>query len=177
MRLKHLILLAGLSLSALPMMADTIYTYTGEAYTNAGAPYTTSDFITGSFTSATVGDSETLATVTPVSFSFTDGVQTFDQGNSIVASFSITTDGGGAVTGWSILLNTGDGLLSSESVSGGTVADEVSDSTLSANAGNTGDPGTWVSELASPVPEPSALTFMGTGLVGVAGMARRRFSR
>src|SRR5262245_53389470 len=58
--------------------ADTIYSYTGNHFTMAASPYTTNDFISGSFDLATpLGNNVPLTAITPTSFSFSDGVQTF----------------------------------------------------------------------------------------------------
>ena len=50
MRLRLLLLSALLPVLPMPVLADTVYTYTGNPFIQAYAPYTTSDFVRGSFT-------------------------------------------------------------------------------------------------------------------------------
>ena len=70
----RVLMLAAL-LSVLPMLADTVYTYTGNPYTPAQSPYTSSDFISDAFMQP-----EPLApnldevALTPAVSNFNDGV-------------------------------------------------------------------------------------------------------
>jgi hypothetical protein len=70
--------------------ASETYTYDENLYTgviNAGMPpetYTLADKITGSFTlDAPLGDNQSLTFVFPTSFSFFDGLDTYNQSNVI----------------------------------------------------------------------------------------------
>ena len=68
----------GFVLSTSIAHADVTYTYTGNDFTNIAGPYTTSESISGTVTlsSALPDNQVTLLTVTPVSFSFMDGIHT-----------------------------------------------------------------------------------------------------
>ena len=88
--LKTLFLALGFVLAAAPVYADSYtYTYTGNDYTFAQPPYTTSMNVTGSFTLANplpanlpVGDITALTT----SWQFNDGVTIWS--SSDVASYT-----------------------------------------------------------------------------------------
>jgi hypothetical protein len=85
----------------------TTYTYTGDLYTTATAPYTTSDRVTGTITTANplppfLPLTDISAAV--ASLSFNDGVQTRTFANSFLCSVSVATDGAGNITAWDIRL-------------------------------------------------------------------------
>jgi hypothetical protein len=94
-----------------PLMAASIYTYTGNDFTTATGPVLTpGDSITGSFTVATpLAANLDEVSITPVSFSFTDGADVFSSTNpnigvcSCSPSFAdISTDASGtSLTGTS----------------------------------------------------------------------------
>jgi hypothetical protein len=93
------------ALGAAQSTADTTYTYTytGNPFTFAVSPYTTNDFISGSFDLATPLDNNLpLTDITPLSFSFSDGVQTYlSTDPRLVGSFpSIQTDASGTPSFW-----------------------------------------------------------------------------
>jgi hypothetical protein len=171
MRLRSWTLLAGLLLMTLPMLADTTYTYTGNAFT-AG-----SGAITGFFTvAAPLGNNLSFVTFTPASFSFSDGSVTLASGDPLITSDVFTafsTAANGNITSWAIQIGTSDNnvfLRTIANIPGNPVFDEGLPGGVNGN-----DPGTWSSSVASPVPEPSALILLGTGVLAVVGAARRRF--
>jgi hypothetical protein len=156
--------------------ADVVYTYTGNPFTNFGGtdacPSTCA--ITGSFTVAqaladNLSYDALVANVTPLAFSFTDGVHTLTQASDPAqAFFSIGTNGSGAIDHWDI------GILNSDSTGQLAFYDPNQDGFVqdysqfdpSSYAQNLNDPGTW---SASAVPEIStwAMMLIGMGLVGL----------
>jgi hypothetical protein len=153
------------ALSAAHTTADIIYSYTGNPFTMASSPNTTNDFISGSFDLATpLGSNFPPITISPLSFSFSDGVRTYTSTTSEVVFFVIQTDASGIPSGWlisasSLLFPT---LFSTSNAPGspiGLPADFVTDvPTVTIIASNHDTPGTW-----SVVPGPIA----GAGLPGL----------
>jgi hypothetical protein len=150
-----------------------LYTYTGNDFTSASGPYTTSDKVTGSITfSAPLGDNyEGNPSATILSFIFTDGVGPQNviggpgglvDGRGQVTIFG--TDLSGAIVSWNFEVlnflppNSEETKgIQTENDSGNVVdsgnLDEssgiVGEGSVSAN------PGVWV-ETIVPAPEPSA---------------------
>jgi hypothetical protein len=93
MRLSLFATAAALCLSSLAARADAVYTYTGQDFTFANAPYTTSDSITGELTfSSPLAPDLALQQELPVSYSFSDGVETLTQMNSSLSPAALETD-------------------------------------------------------------------------------------
>jgi hypothetical protein len=108
-----IVIAAALSaLGAAQSTADTIYTYTGKPFTSAISPYTTNDFISGSFDLATpLGNNVPLTTITPTAFSFSDGVQTYLPTTVRFSFFTIQTDSAGIPSFWFISFFTSTSAL------------------------------------------------------------------
>src|SRR5664280_1104768 len=112
---KLLGLLAFMSLLGFsPANADTIYTYTGYDFTTADAPYTTTDKVTGTIDLAVaLVDDFGPGAISPVSFSFSDGVQTLTNSNSAIAANVFETNSAGTIVQWAfeITENNGGGVI------------------------------------------------------------------
>ena len=171
--------LAGFLFNTVPYAhGATTYNYTGNLFTSVSFPYTTSDSVTGSFTLAVpLADNLTSFTsVTPQSFSFSDGVAgetTTNTTPGVGSSFSFQTDATGAITKWQVVVditsvsNFSISTINSPGVSG--VFDQAQHGGGTESGENTNSPGTWTA-----VPEASTCNMVLVGLTLVTALARRR---
>jgi len=171
--------------------ADTIYTYTGNDFTQAPGPYTTTDFVTVTIDLATAlgpnYGSNTIAADDIVSFSFSDGVQTL---TSTTPGFSATfndivTGATGDIISWDInIQNASDtDQINSCNVKAdclkyfgsSTVSDVASyQSGLDLySAKNINDPGGWT-VTTTPLPAALPLFAGGLGAMDLLGWRRKR---
>ncbi|MDH5571391.1 MAG: VPLPA-CTERM sorting domain-containing protein [Gammaproteobacteria bacterium] len=191
--------------------ASVIYQYTGNQYTgflnDESDIYDTTMSITGfiEFESPlapnlTVNGDES-GNVTPISYSFSDGINTFTHlAPPVFEDFDIGTDSSGNITSWYIEL--WDNYPSSPSIGDTSGFMDIIGSNYypdwgggdqgnygtctevqtvpygvycrtDQNSGWTDVPGTW-STNTSVVPIPAASWLFGSGLIGLVGLVRRK---
>jgi hypothetical protein len=94
--------------------------------------------------------------------------------------FEIGTDSTGEISAWDIIfgITVGQpGKMIATNFRSLTGTGQDSGDNLGGQGINNDSPGTWVETVnLSAVPEPSTFALLGTGILGVAGVARRRFS-
>jgi hypothetical protein len=192
-----------LCLFLVPAFADTVYVYSGSAYNTFSSAGFQPSGLSGSFTVATsLAGNLSLASISPTSFSFTDGF--FTQTNTTLftsSQFLISTDSLGNITAWDIVLgrsspgsplflhecNPGSDVNGSTYTmasfsSGGTSHDSSScthgdDFTGQVvqvtDTASVGSAGNW--QRIEAVPEPATIFLVGAGIVGV-GRRRKRIN-
>ena len=176
------------AIGAVSAHADTIYTYTGTDFTTATGTYTTSDSVSGMIDlAAPLGDNAPLGLVTPVSFSFSDGVQTITKTSANFYAIDLGTNATGVPNAWAIVL------------SGTSVNRIVSDFSCTPSCSTYGSPvlsftdlgyisqspndyglttsteGVWtVTTSGTPLPAALPLFAGGLGAMGLLGWRRKR---
>ena len=170
-----------LAASALAAHADSTYNYVGNDFTAVtGAPYTTDDFLTLSVTlGVPLPSTSSLQAYTPTAFSLSDGVQTITNTTLGITNliFEFATSGG-VIDEWAVGVSApGDADIQSCGFNPATCGPPTFDDGQSSSGvfGENFDPGTWTAEPSSGVtPEPSTLALFGTGILGLAGVGRRK---
>jgi hypothetical protein len=183
-------LLAYVLFSSAPAVGGTIYSYTGNSYTQcagvycSGGPYS----LSATF-ETTLADSDLISlpiqeiTSTVTSFAFTDGTGLTVTQNTIGGSgkFLISTDSSGNIVAWLVggYANSSNVQMQSnwDSPYGFIRGADFSETTVEFR-GDFGfvaqNPGTWT-KSPSPVPIPSALWLAATGIAGIFGLRRRLY--
>jgi len=152
------------------------YTYTGNPFQTATAPYTTSMFVSGMLTLAgPLAPNMPLTSVTPLAFSFSDGVQTFTNLTAgVTAAFAFSTGAGGVITGWQIAIaqdSTFSFIFTANNAS--IRSDNVRN--LNRRAGNAELPGAW--SMSSGVPDSGSTIYLMSLTLIALGVAARQFKR
>ena len=150
--------------------ADVTYTYVGNDFSSGiQPPFTASDHITGSFVLAQpLAPGLALQAVTPLSFSYNDGIQTASSANAGVNGFQVSTDTYGNIKHWDIYIMFPQGEFISKDTSASTLDSSFENGITASNAAA---PGIW---SQSSVPEPSSLFAVGSGLFGLLLCRRRK---
>jgi hypothetical protein len=164
-----------LLIGARPALASPVtYTYTGGSLTGSCSP--SCGAISGSFTVANaIGPNFSIGneynpplTVTPLSFSITDGIHTLNQTDSTLY-FNVDTDANGNIDYWAFEA-VGNGITLSTCNGSNCGGQQDLSYSLAGDFWNYNAPGTWVT---TTTPEPSSLLLLGTGLLGLGPFIRR----
>ncbi|HEV7239634.1 MAG TPA: hypothetical protein VGQ36_10370 [Thermoanaerobaculia bacterium] len=166
---------------AIPAAAQTTtYTYTGDPYTAATAPYVLGGQVTGTFTTASpLPAFLPLTDIRPSlqSLSFSDGVATRTLATSFVCTFQVATDGVGNITQWQILLRESPytplspqhsidssgapGLIEGNDLAGtGPAGAGPCDPIALTTSGGSGSQGSWTDTFNQPT-QPTTYTYTG----------------
>ena len=168
-----------LSFSATVNAAITTYTYTGNNFDSVKGPYTTSHSVSGSITlsNALASNLSSFTTVSPTSFSFSDGINTVTNTTANVGSlFAFKTDSIGNIFQWQVTVYIGSVNQFSIATVNAPSLYPIYDQVI-VNSGNSAygqilnNPGTWTVATV-PEPETNAMILAGLGLMGA--VARRR---
>lgn len=179
--MRLLCVTAAFLLSVAPSVSfgSAIYTYTGQDFTSATLPYLTSESVTGSFTLNTpLAANLQNGSIKPTAFSFSDGVQTLTETTAFSDSFGdISTDAGGNITSYFIQVNNlTQGYIKLSGVGNGLSGDMVRLTLGDAGSNTTAGIFQMSGMTTSTTPEPSSMVLLGSGLLGMAGILKRRFT-
>ena len=164
------------------------YSYTGPSFTTVVSPYTTSNNVTGEFEVSSLLNNGLLQTITPLSYSFSDGQQTLTNLNS--SALVIVSISNEKIVSWTVDVTTGTlspltGQVISTTFAAllGRGLDFGTQAYANPLSGSFGEvttsnrlKGSWT---VAAVPEPStwALMLLGFAGLGFAGYRRGRAQR
>ena len=185
MRLRSYLLSIALLIMPLPLLGDTVYTYTGNHFNTfefGPTSYsTTADFISVSFELPnllpTILPSEYIY---PTIYSVSDGVESFNQTtlSPIHVGIIVSTDASGNINFWDIVFETGRDVYTYwDPVPAGEEGSPVGEDGSIEGFGTGGrvlnSPGIWTSSSTiTAVPEPRPLFLLGSGALGMIGAIR-----
>jgi hypothetical protein len=179
--IKLLIIMLVTAVFPIEANATLRHTYQGNDFDEFSVPssYTTSMSISGYFTPpAPLLPShlyEFRSKPPGFTYSFTDGIRVFD----LCHDFFVETDGKGEILHWNLVLSARSLNVSMASWNDGVSAEDMSRYydcnpwSCFTDCGRVSRPGVWTA-AASPVPEPTTLILLGTGLAGLVGFRTRK---
>jgi hypothetical protein len=153
----------------------TTYQYTGNPFTAVIAPYTTSEFVTVMMTlAAPVAPNKPLTTISPIAFTFSDGVQTITNLTPNVTSiFQVVTGPAGTITGWFVGMQVARGFIRTRTFPVPGIHDQGAAET--GFGANFASPCTWTT-VGAVADMGSTLSLMTLTLMAL-GVAARQFKR
>jgi hypothetical protein len=154
----------------------TTYRYTGNHFTFATGPYTTSMFVTVMLTLADPLPANFDGTVTPTAFTVTDGVQTISNHNAITAEFQFVTDATSIITQWhvGVALDDFPNIDTFNLPTIQVIEDDAVDENIDVGANND-SPGVW--SVNASVPDAGSTLSLMTLTLMALGLVARRFQR
>jgi len=172
MRLKTGLLYAILVLPLPALAQATDYTYTGKDFTSVDRTFSSTDKVTGTFVvSSPLGDDLSYASLTPTTFSFSDGVNTLNNTDSVATIFDVSTSNSGQITEWDIsIVGLSDTITTADN--GSSIVDADIGTSGTTFAYNTGTPGTWKSTSVPEYSSPLYVIF-SAAVIGIGFLARR----
>jgi len=196
--LNAAILAVALSGVGTNAISSVLYTYYGNLFTVDTVGGGATGYLTITIELPSVlGASLSNAPVNPTSYEFFDQERLLDElypADFLNEEFQFSTNSAGAITGWNVGVskNFGIGQPDEESIFMGSSSDGEDRSTFEVCADYDpsfgfcdsyqylrdvyvpGNPGIWFAQEMPEVPLPAAVWMFGTGLLTLAGFARRR---
>ena len=155
----------------------TTYQYTGNPFTHVNGVYTTSDFVTVMFRLAgPLAPNMPITAITPIAFTFSDGVQTITHSNANLTSFQVATGAAGQIMDWLILAEVDPSAGIIETTTAPAIGPfDIGILNLQSEGFNFGPPGTWTT-VESVADTGSTLSMITLTLMSLV-VAARRFKR